>query len=94
MTALVGGDGDGLGVLLDGRLDDVGGGSVVAQVDHFDAGRLQDPAHDVDGGVVPVKQRGRGHDPNVMVRLIGHLPKGYDASVGSAGRILSRCATT
>jgi len=66
MSALVAGQGDALRILLDGAVDDLAHRTVVAQVDDFGPGRLQQPAHDVDGGVVPVEQ-GRGrHQAHVV----------------------------
>ena len=62
VTALVGADRDAVGILLDGRAHDVGDAAVMAEVDHFGAARLQQPADHVDGGVVAVEQRCRRHE--------------------------------
>ena len=51
-----------LHVLLDHRGDDLVDRAVVPEVDHLAALRLEDPPHDVDGGVVPVEQAGRGDE--------------------------------
>ena len=59
VPALVGGNGDGLGVLLDGGFRNLLHRAVVAQVDHLCALGLQNAAHDVDGRIVAVKQRRR-----------------------------------
>ena len=67
VAALVRRDGDALGVLLDGRSDDVVHAPVVPEVDHLDALRLQDPPHDVDGCVVAIEQA-RGGDEADGVR--------------------------
>jgi len=40
--------------------------AVVAQVDDLGAHALQDAAHDVDGGVVAVKQAGRGDKAHLV----------------------------
>jgi len=56
VAALVGGDRDALGVLLDGGVDDLFDRAVVAEVDDLGAVRLQDAAHDVDGGIVTVEE--------------------------------------
>ena len=58
MAALVGADGDTLDVLVDGGADDLVDRAVVAQVDDLGPLGLQEAAHDVDGGVVPVEQAG------------------------------------
>ena len=71
MAALVRRDRDALHVLLDRAVDDLGDRAVVAEVDDLGARRLHDAAHDVDGGVVAVEERGRGDDADVMPRLVG-----------------------
>ena len=43
-------------------------------VDHLRALGLQDPPHDVDGGVMTVEQRGRGHEPHRMYRDVQSAP--------------------
>ena len=62
VAALVGRQRDGVGVFLQGRAHHVLHTAVVAQVDHFRALRLDQPAHDVDGGVVAVEQAGGGDE--------------------------------
>ena len=56
VPTLIGGNGDGVGVFLDGCAHDVQHAAVVAEVDDFRALRLDQAAHDVDGGVMAVKQ--------------------------------------
>ena len=73
VPALVGGHGDGLGVFLDGRGDHLVHAAVVPQVDDFASGFLHDAPHDVDGGVVAVKQAGCGDDADFVLRLVGGL---------------------
>jgi hypothetical protein len=58
MAALVRADGDALHVFLQRGGDDFVDRAVVAKVNHLCAHALQDAAHDVDGGVVAVKQTG------------------------------------
>ncbi len=70
MAALVAGEGDALGVLLDGRLHDVLHGAVVAQVDHLAAGGLDDAAHDVDGRVVAVEEAGGRDEADLVLRRV------------------------
>jgi len=70
VPALVRADRDALDVLLDRGGDDLVDRAVVPQVDHLGALALQDPPHDVDRGVVPVEQGGRGHEPD---RVRGHV---------------------
>ena len=66
VAALVGGDRDALGVLLDRGVDDLLDRAVVAEMDHLGPLRLQDAAHDVDGGIVTVKQRRCGHETHFV----------------------------
>ena len=61
MSALVGRNRNALDVFLDRRVDDIGDGAVMAQVNDLGARTLQNPAHDVDRRIVPVEQAGRGH---------------------------------
>src|SRR5690606_35158540 len=51
-----------VGVLLQGRPYHVLDAAVVAQVHHFHALGLDQPAHDVDGRVVAVEQAGGGDE--------------------------------
>ncbi len=62
VAALVGADGDPVGVLLDRGAHDVRDAAVVAEVDHLGARRLDQPAHHVDRRVVAVEERGRGDE--------------------------------
>ena len=62
VAALVGGDRNALRVLLDCGVHDLPHRAVVAQVDDLGAVRLEDAAHDVDGGIVAVKQAGGRDD--------------------------------
>ncbi len=62
VASLVRADGDALGVLLDGRRHDLVHRTVVSEMDHLGPLGLQQPAHDVDGGIVAVEQAGGGHE--------------------------------
>jgi hypothetical protein len=42
----------------------------VAQVDHLGAHALQDAAHDVDGRVVAVEQRGGGDEAHLVLGAV------------------------
>jgi hypothetical protein len=44
--------------------------SVVTQVNHLHAFRLQDSAHDIDGRVVPVKKGSCCNDPEALIGMI------------------------
>ena len=53
-------------------IDDVGRPSGhVPEVDHLDAGCLQNPAHDVDRRIVAIEERGRRDDADGMLSSIG-----------------------
>ena len=72
VAALVAGQRDGVGVFLQRGADHVFDAAVVAEVDHFGALRLDQPAHDVDGGVMAVEQAGGGDETQRRgVRLLG-----------------------
>src|SRR5262249_26803197 len=62
VPALVGAHRDRVGVLVDRRAHDVGNATVVAEMDHFRAARLQQAADHVDGRIVAVEQRSGGHE--------------------------------
>jgi hypothetical protein len=51
---------------LDGALDHFSGRAIVAQVDHLGARGLKDAPHDVDRCIVPVKERRRGDNSDVV----------------------------
>ena len=84
VAALVGADGDALRVLLKRRGDHLFDRAVVAEVDHLAAGGLQDPPHDVDRRVVAVEERRRGHEADLVLRLVGG-ELAADAEVGHPG---------
>ncbi len=62
MPALVRADGDAVGIFLHRRTDNFGHRAVMAQVNNFDTQALQNAAHDVDGGIVPIEQTGSGNE--------------------------------
>src|SRR5690606_27575691 len=62
VAALVAGQGDAVGILLQRGADHVLDAAVVAQVHDLGALRLDQPAHDVDRGVVAVEQAGGGDE--------------------------------
>ena len=68
VTALIGADGDRVGVLLHGRLDDLGDAAVVAEVNHLGAVCLQQAADHVDRRIVTVEQRGGAHEAQRALR--------------------------
>jgi hypothetical protein len=83
VAALVAGDGDALHVFGQGRGDDVVDRAVVAEVDDFDAVRLQDAAHDVNRGIVAVEQRRGGDEADLVgeLRLLRQLELGGGGDV-------------
>ncbi len=62
VAALVGTDGDAVGVLLDRRADDVGNAAVVTEMHDLGTVRLEKAPDDVDRGIVPVEQRRGAHE--------------------------------
>ena len=71
MPPLIGGDGDALDVFLNGAVYDLSDGPVVPEVNDLGARALHDAPHDVDGGVVPVEERGRRDDADLVFWLEG-----------------------
>jgi hypothetical protein len=65
VPALIGRDSNGVSILFYGCLSDLGRTAIVAEMDHLCTGRLKDPSHDVDGGVMSVKERCRGYKTNL-----------------------------
>ena len=80
VAALVGTDGDGMGVLLDGRRHHFVHRAVVAQVNDLGAGGLEDSPHHVDRGIVAVEQAGRGDEAHGNRGLAGRL-RGFPAGL-------------
>ncbi len=70
VPALVGADGDALHILLQGGRDHLIDRAVVPQVDDLGPHALQQPAHDVDGGVVAVEQAGGGDEAHLVARAV------------------------
>ena len=62
VPALIGTHSDAVHVLLQCRTHHLLHGPVVTKMNDLGAGRLQDAAHDVDGGVVPVEEAGGGDE--------------------------------
>ena len=56
MSALVTGNSDALNIFFDGGINDYLSRSVVAKMNDFNAGILKNPSHDINGGIVAVKQ--------------------------------------
>ncbi len=69
VPALVARDGDALHVLLDGRLDDLVNGAIVAQMDDLGAAGLEQTPDQIDGGVVSVEKAGRRDKANAVLGL-------------------------
>ena len=86
MAALVGGDRDRVRVFLDRGLDDLVDRAVVAEVDHLGALRLEQPPHDVDGGVVAVEEAGGRHDPESLAGALGGPQLGRGGGAHDAPR--------
>jgi hypothetical protein len=51
-------------------------------VDHLGAGALDDPPHNVDGGVVAIEERGSSNDPDLVLGDVGGgLDEGHGAKL-------------
>ena len=66
VTALVGTDGNAVGVFLERGIDHFCHRTIVAEMDDLNTLGLQDTAHDVDGCIMAVKQAGRSDKPQVV----------------------------
>jgi len=84
MAALIRRDRDAMRVFLERAVHDLLHRAVVSQMDHLAAHGLQDATHDVDRGVVAVKQRGGGNEPHLVGRAILREP-GTFGEVGHGG---------
>jgi hypothetical protein len=84
MTALVRADRNALNIFLQSGCHHFVDRAVVTQVNHFGAHALQNPAHDVDGSIVAIKQAGCRDKANfvsgsvfgegfVFGRQVGHV---------------------
>jgi hypothetical protein len=67
MAALITGDGDTLYILLDSTVHNFLYRAVVAEVDNFGTAALHDTAHDIDGSVVTVEERGGGYEADLVL---------------------------
>src|SRR5690606_21827983 len=56
MASLIGGNGNSLYIFLNGAIDNFLHLSVMGKMDNFTAGGLYDPPHDIDGGIMSVKE--------------------------------------
>ena len=82
VATLVGADGNALGVFLQGGGDDFIDAAVVSEVNHFGAHAHENAPHDVDGGVVAVKQAGRGDEAHLVAGTIGGQGLVFGGQVG------------
>ncbi len=70
MPSLVGGHGNALGIFLNRTIDHFIDTAVMPQVNDFTARPLHDAPHDVDGGIVPVKEARCGDDSDLVLGVI------------------------
>ena len=70
VSSLVGGHGNGLGIFLNRTIDHFIDTAVMPQVNDFTARPLHDAPHDVDGGIVPVKEARCGDDSDLVLGVI------------------------
>ena len=67
VAPLVAGDRDALHVFLNGRVDDLKYRAVVAEVNDFRAGGLQNASHNIDRRIVAVEERSRRNEANFVL---------------------------
>ncbi len=70
MAALVRCQGYPLRIFLDGCIYYFFCATVVSEVNDFCTGSLHNPPHDIDGGIMAIKERSCSDDANVMLWLI------------------------
>ncbi len=70
MAALITRNRYALNILLNGSINNLLDRPVMAYMDDFNTRVLKYPSHDVDGCVMTIKKGCRGHDPNIVIRLI------------------------
>ena len=70
MPPLVGSDRNGLHILLNRTVYNLLRGAVVPQVNHLNTSGLNDSAHDIDRGIVPIKEGGRRDHADVVLGLV------------------------
>ena len=83
VSALVGRNRYGSGVLLHGRVHDLFHRAVVPEMDHLGAAGLQQPAHDVDRSIVTIEERRRrddAHRARLAMQRDGSFRRGAHAS--------------
>jgi hypothetical protein len=62
VTALIGADCDAVGIFLDRRPHNIVDTAVVAEMDNLSAACLYQASHDIDGGIMAIKQRRCGNE--------------------------------
>ena len=82
VTALVGADRNALHVFLQGGGDHVIDRAVVTQVNHLSAHALQNASHDVDGGIVTIKQARRGDKAHLVLGAVLGQGQVFGGQVG------------
>jgi hypothetical protein len=73
MASLVTGNSDALYIFFNGTLYYFGYTAVVPEVNDFCTLALQDAAHDVDGRIVAIEQRGSGYNSNFLLGSETHV---------------------
>ena len=76
MAALIGGDRNAVRIFLEGGIDDFLNRAVMAEMNDLNPGGLEDAAHDVDGGVVAVEQRGGSDETDLVAGLVVRMLAG------------------
>ena len=71
MPALIGRHGNSMRIFLNRCRDDFIDTTVVPQMHHLNARRLDDASHNIYGGIMPIKKRGCGYNSNFMFWTIG-----------------------
>ena len=73
VSALIRGHCDAVRVFLEGCVDNLFHAAVMPEVNHLAAAALNDAAHDVDSGVVPIKQTSGSDESNLVFGPINQV---------------------
>lgn len=70
VSTLVTGHSDCLSIFLNGGVHDFFHTAVMTQVNYFNSGRLNNPAHDVDGSIMAIEKTGCCNNSNFIFGLV------------------------
>ena len=73
---------------MDDCVNNILRGAVMSEVNYLGSRGLDEAPHDIDCSVVPIEQRGRGHDSTGHAgTTAGHTSRGLNTAIGSAHHV-------